>query len=248
MYLLYLDESGAPNSWRVQNHFVLGGIAVHEGQTHILQQRLDAIQKQHFPDIHVPLPFHATDIREGIDRYRLKQKTEREEILTEVYRVITSMDVPNVIVFAVALSVDSAHNREQVLHDSFEEICSEFNNYLIWQARTGTPSKGLLIMDERERVREYRGLLDNLMQSGTKYGYLGNIADIPYFARSPETRMLQLADFVANAVFRYYENRENKYLDMIMPCIARKPTDHRIYGLRHITINRKCRCCACYQP
>jgi hypothetical protein len=64
MYLLYLDESGTPNGWKVQNHFVLGGIAVHEGQTRILEERLDAIQKNHFPEIHVPLSFHATEIRQ----------------------------------------------------------------------------------------------------------------------------------------------------------------------------------------
>ena len=105
-----------------------------------------------------------------------------------------------------------------------------------------------MILDERERVKEYRQLLEGLMQGGTKYGYLGNIADIPYFAHSPETRMLQLADFVANAVFRYYEKRETKYFDMIRSCVARKPTDQRIYGIRHITTDRGCRCVACYQP
>ena len=32
MYVVYLDESGDPNGWNNnQNHFILGGMAVHEG-------------------------------------------------------------------------------------------------------------------------------------------------------------------------------------------------------------------------
>jgi hypothetical protein len=85
MYLLYLDESGGPNSWSVQKHFVLGGVAVHEGQVHILAQKLNTIQKHYFPRISIPIPFHATDIREGIGHFRSLQRDIRDEILEKVY-------------------------------------------------------------------------------------------------------------------------------------------------------------------
>jgi hypothetical protein len=241
MYLLYLDESGGPNSWTIQNHFVLGGVAVHEGQIRTLAEKMNAIQKKHFPQINVQLPFHATDIREGIGRYRAVPRDEREQILREVYQVIKSADIPVAVAFAVALNINSVQNPTQVLHDTFEEICSAFNNFLIWEYRAGFPNKGLLIIDEH-RVGEYRQLLEGLLQRGTKYGYLGNIMDIPYFAHCPETRMLQLADFVANAVFRYYEKTDTYYFGIIMPCFSRRPTDQKIYGLRHITADHSCGC------
>jgi len=65
MYLLYLDESGDPNGWQIQKHFVLGGVAIHEGQIYTLNQKLDAIQKQYFPGISFPISFHATEIMRG---------------------------------------------------------------------------------------------------------------------------------------------------------------------------------------
>ena len=64
--VVYLDESGNPGSFRNnQDHFVIGGIAVHEGQIRQLSDRLDAIESRFFPDISIPLKFHATDINSG---------------------------------------------------------------------------------------------------------------------------------------------------------------------------------------
>ena len=39
MYLLYLDESGDPNSWQQYDTFVLAGVAVFEGAINQLVNR-----------------------------------------------------------------------------------------------------------------------------------------------------------------------------------------------------------------
>jgi hypothetical protein len=243
MHILYLDESGGPNSWNVQNHFVLGGVAIHEGQIDAIAKRVNALQSEYFPGLTVPIHFHATEIREGIGRFRLMQRSRRDELLEAMYSIINDFRFPHEIVFAVAIHVSSVTNGNQALHDTFEEICSRFNNFLIWQYRSGVPSKGLVILDE-VRMGEYRHIMDELHASGTRYGYLGNIVDIPYFAKCNETRMLQLADFISNAVFRYYERRENKYLDMVLPVIYKKPITNKIDGAKHITkLSCDCFCC-----
>ncbi len=36
IYLLYVDESGDLNSFGTQKHFVLGAVAIHEGQVYNL--------------------------------------------------------------------------------------------------------------------------------------------------------------------------------------------------------------------
>jgi hypothetical protein len=244
MYLLYLDESGGPNSWNIQNHFVIGGIAIHEGQIDALAKKVDIVQNQYFPTIPIPIHFHATEIREGLGRFRLMQRKDRDKLLEDIYQVIGDFRFPHALVFAVALHVSSVLNANQALHDTFEEICSRFNNFLIWEYRSGVPSKGLVIIDEN-RVGEYRTIMSQLHSSGTRYGYLGNIVDIPYFAKCNETRMLQLADFVANAVFRYYERNETKYFDMISHTIYRKPSTNQVDGAKHITRIQNCNCFSC---
>ena len=92
---------------------------------------------------------------------------------------------------------------------------------------------------------EYRQLVAEFKQSGTKYGYLGNVVDIPYFARCHETRMLQLADFVANATFRSYEKKDSGDLDQIYDKFDRPSKDGRHVGLKHFTKDESCSCKAC---
>ena len=52
MYVIYLDESGDPNGWNNnQNHFVIGGLAIHEGQISRIGKVLDDVQAEFFPEI-----------------------------------------------------------------------------------------------------------------------------------------------------------------------------------------------------
>lgn len=56
--------------------------------------------------------------------------------------------------------------------------------------------------------------------------------------------MLQLADFVSNAVFRYYERNDTNHLDKIITKFDRRENGHPPDGLKHITKNH-CDCKAC---
>ncbi len=46
MHILYLDESGGPYSWNVQKNFVLGGVAIHEGQIYNLTKAMNDLQEK----------------------------------------------------------------------------------------------------------------------------------------------------------------------------------------------------------
>ena len=243
MYLLYLDESGDPNHFVLgQNHFVLGGVAIHEGQIFALSKSLDAIQNRYFPSISIPINFHATEIRGGSGRYREFLPKIREQILKDIYDIIKNARFPNLIAFATVINVDVLQDASQARPSTLEDVCIRFNTFVMRQYKHGLPNKGLLIID-RNRAEEYRKLLRNYQEAGTRYGYLGNIVDIPYFARCHETRMLQLADFCAYAVFRYYERNDDRYLKQILPRFDRRRINQPD-GLKHI-IKAPCKCIAC---
>jgi hypothetical protein len=55
--------------------------------------------------------------------------------------------------------------------------------------------------------------------------------------------MLQLADLCSYAIFRYYEHKDNKYLNLILPRLY-KTMDGKLFGLKHIT-NGACDCLSC---
>lgn len=106
------------------------------------------------------------------------------------------------------------------------------------------PNKGLLLMDQ-SREKRYRELFADFKKQGTQFqAYLGNIIDIPYFAGRRDTRMMQLADFCAFAVFRYYERHDDLYFRMILPRFDRRAPQDPPDGLKHLT-REPCSCKAC---
>jgi hypothetical protein len=245
LYLLYLDESGTPTGWQNQNNFVIGGVAVHEGQIHTLANELDKIQEKYFPGLLIPIEFHADAIRHGKGPH-FKQFTPdiREEIIKEVYEMIDRIDYGNLVVFASAINISAVADQNKAGYTCFEEICKNFNQFLYHQYRKRNLNKGLLIID-RTRDKEYLYAFNEFRKASNVRDYLPSIIDIPYFASSNETRMLQLADFCSNAIYRYYESNITDYFDIIARKFYRGRDPEKTLSLSHITKNKKCECEAC---
>lgn len=189
MYVIYLDESGDPNAWSKQNHFIIGGIAIHEGQIRRLSNVLDDVQAEFFPGISVPLKFHAVDINSGRDRFRSICKSVRQRMLETVNDEIAKTAYPNAVLFATAMHISSVRHAEQALRDTFQDIAQRINTFLLRFHHQGTPQKGLLIIDRSQSTESrYRILIADFRGEGTEYGYLDNIVDIPYFSQSSDSR------------------------------------------------------------
>lgn len=245
MYLLYLDESGDPYSWQSQKCYVIGGVAIYEGQIHGIGAQLDSVQSKYFPGIQISIAFHATDVRHGKGHFQGIPPNIREQILQDVYALIGNATFPSLIVFATAIDISAVTSPTQARRDIFEDVCEKFNGFLVHQYRSGHPAKGLLIIDQN-REAEYRELVSDFKNQGTTHGYLGNVVDIPYFAKCHQTRMLQLADFVANAVFEYHEHNDDTYLKIILPRLYGKAWGKLSMGFGHIvTRSKNCTCAAC---
>ena len=245
MRILYLDESGGPNSWDDQNNFVLGGVAVHEGQIYSLTRELNMLQEKYFPDISIPIEFHVRPIRQGKGPHFNKFDFEtRCKIIDDVYDIVNDCGFPNLIPFATVMDISAVKNSDQVCRDCFEDVCQNFNLYLYDQYKQGFPNKGLLVID-RGRERQYRQHFGELKKSEAVKEYLGNIVDIPYFAACKETRLLQVADFISNAVFRYYEWDVTDNFDKISSLFFQGSYLYPVKRLNHITRDESCQCCAC---
>ena len=247
MYLFYIDESGNPDGWQDQDNFVLAGVAIHEGQVRRLSEALDAIQQRFLPGIGVPIEFHAQHIHSGkTERFKKLAPDARAELIDAIYGVIASASFPNLISFATVLHITAVTSGPQVLHDTLEDLCQRFNTFLVRGFKLGVRNKGLMILDRSGRDSRVREAMARFRDSGTRFGYLGNIVDVPYFADSDETRMLQLADFCAYAVGRYYNRGDDRYLSTILPRFDRQTTTGPRVGLKHLTSDSyECSCLAC---
>ena len=106
MYIVYLDESGSPNGWNNrQDHFVIGGVAIHESRIQTISESIDRIQTEFFSDISVPIKFHATDVSRGFDRFRNLTETQRQNLMDDVFNVLASVEYPCAIPFATAIHI-----------------------------------------------------------------------------------------------------------------------------------------------
>lgn len=243
MYLLYLDESGDYNNWAENKNFALGGFAIHEGQIEGIASQMDDIQSKLFPLIQTMVPFHATDIYSGRGLFKDLERGSRIDLLKELYEVVRSTAFPKIILYATDLDVTKSQTPTSDLGTVFSDVAIRFNSFLNRQFDRNHPNKGLIVIDQAHEPR-YRDLFREYKTQGLAYGSVRHLVDIPYFARSKETRMIQLADLCVYAVFRKYERGDSTFFDIIKEKFDRRSGSDVIDGLRHLTKN-VCTCESC---
>ena len=157
MYLLYVDESGDPNGWDNQKNFVLAAVAVHEGQVSPLTKALDAIQAKYFPEVSIPIAFHAVDIHAGKGRFKDVNKDIRMNLMKEIYEFISAIAYPRLIAFATCIDDTALPSARETIDITLGDVCSRFNIFLKRLYARDTPSKGLMIVDRahEEQYREF---------------------------------------------------------------------------------------------
>ncbi|GAG34977.1 unnamed protein product, partial [marine sediment metagenome] len=108
----------------------------------------------------------------------------------------------------------------------------------------GDRQRGLLILDESAQETTLQRMAREFRTLGTRWGVIRNLAEIPLFVNSRVSRVVQLADHVAYAVFRRYEARDAQYFDIIASKFD--SADGVLHGLAHKqTVDPNCMCIAC---
>ena len=243
MYLLYLDESGNEDDAR-DKHFVLGGVGVFERVTYFLAQAMDEIQTRHLPGVQ-PVPFHASSIRAGKDFWRTVDRSTRDALLGDIAAAISRSNNPGVVLFAAAIEKNDRIYGEEAVERATEQICKRFDTFLKRRYQENEdPQRGLLIFSEGRFDKRAKVWVRRFRELGTRWGTLKNLSDIPYFASARDTRLLQVADFVASGVFQLYERRHARLVGQLLHRFAER--DGILHGLVHHTEqNRTCECPAC---
>lgn len=243
MYLLYLDESGNPDD-ASDRHFVLAGLAVFERRTYWMQQEAEHIKARLFPTA-PPLDFHTQPIRSGKGFWRRIDQDVRATVLNDVGRIISQAPQPECVLFgAVVEKTDRAHG-ENAIRLGLEQVCKRFDTLLARKARRGNAQRGLIVLAQSHYEQRAKTWVNQFRLLGTQWGVLNNLSDIPFSAPAKESRMLQLADYVAHALFLLYERRD---ASLVRPIIDKFDATGGIYhGLAHVSDSRgsTCGCPAC---
>ncbi len=238
MYLLYADESGDATGAQ-DKYFVLAGIAMEENRPYWLSEEVNALERRFFPGGE-KVEFHAQAITAHAEApwHSIASET-RTQILNGLCDIISATR-ENVVLFAVAVErAQHANPAER----AFEEISNRFDLFLRRLHAQGHSNRGLIIFDESRYERTIQSLMSAYRQTGTRWGTIKSFADVPFFADSKSTRLLQLADLVAYAVFRRYERSNTWLFDKL---ISKFDVERGvIHGLVHLHSDRQTCACPC---
>lgn len=175
----------------------------------------------------------------GRKQQREEHEAKRAEVMNSLCNVIYTHDVT---LFGVVVERSSYSDP---LIQGFEELCNRFELFLNHLHNEGNQQRGLIIFDSSRHESTLQKLLLEYRNSGTRFGKLKHMSDVPLFTDSKATRNLQLADLVAHALFRRYERSDTRWLDQIITKFD-TASDGSIHGLVHMATNRhNCQCHAC---
>lgn len=260
MYLMFLDESGTHAS---SPCLILAGFAIHEHDAHHLQRALNGILSRHLATINMnaqDFELHANEIKNPQGRkhkyspWRGVHHPLRRKILADSYKTLsnfhTSSNLMPLAAFAVVVDkrkYGESIDREQI---AYELVLNKFDAMLGRLHReTGESHRGLVIHDERVVAeKDIQSWTDSWRQAAGRVGQLSNFAEVPLFADSRASRLLQAADLFAYAVWRYYglPTPDETYIKTLWSVFDHVNKD--MHGIIHMTpdfATGKCLCPPC---
>lgn len=166
-------------------------------------------------------------------------------MVQDISQVISRSNETGVVLFAAAIEKDASLYGEDAVKYATEQICKRFDTFLARRANEhNDKQRGLLVFAESHFQQRAKLWVRGFRELGTQWGVLNNLSDIPYFAPAKESRLLQLADFVAHAVFLLYEKRNPDLAKDIVHRFDKK--SEILHGLVHVSkAHESCKCPAC---
>ncbi|RZT04288.1 Protein of unknown function [Duganella sp. CF402] len=215
MHLLYVDESGATTD-ASQRYFVLAGVSVFERTTHWIEKSLDDIAARIAPDFPNELEFHGSPMRSGKGVWRkIASPEQRESLIVEALRVGVVGQPKGVRLFACVVEKTALVGKDPV-HVCFEQLARRFDLFLQrCHTKFNDHQRGLMLFDESSTEQRFQTLAREFKHRGHSYGKTRNYVEVPVFLDSRASRLIQLADLVAFAIFPHFEHGDSKYWDVI---------------------------------
>jgi hypothetical protein len=244
MYLLYLDDSGSASTVS-EEYFVLGGVCVPEQSTRWLSHQLEQVALALPAANPAAIELHASETFGGRQEWAKQlDRNQRIEIIKTVLRALDGA-YADIVIFACAVHKQSFKDQDPV-EMAFEEISNRFAIYLRRKtAEKSANQRGLIVLDKSTYETSLQSLATKYRKDGNRWGNeLREICEVPLFVDSKASRVVQLADHIAYAVFRRYNADDLTYFQCIED---RFDTNNAvIHGLVHLQKKRtNCTCPAC---
>lgn len=262
MYLLFADESGTHGG---SHAFVVGGIAVHEQDAQALQRALTRCVQRNLKIAEVDdYELHAGEIRnarkpllgnkvKAPSIWAFVPRQQRLRILEAAYRELTSFKPSNPLlpVSMFGVVIDQHFHPDWLMFErerfAYEVILNKFDVMLKRiRTRADLNNRGMVIHDRRVVAeRDIQDWTKDWQKAAGSVGQLRNLAEIPLFADSRASRLLQAADLVSYALYRHYQPGRAgvDYAELIWESFDHE--DDSLYGVVHFTPHFAAGGCEC---
>ena len=157
--------------------------------------------------------------------------------MNDVYGTIAQVVGQRMVLFAAVVEKKSLlvkyGGRVGPYEGAFEGLCTMFDLFLRKvQAKQRAVQRGIIVFDEARPSlsRQIRTLLAKFQAGGSRWTSIKNLVETVFFFDSRTSRIMQLADFAAHAVYRWYEAGDPTNLKAIQHKFDRDR--NRIHGLK----------------
>jgi hypothetical protein len=229
MHLLYADESGSIGD-PAQRFFVLTGVSVFERETHWIETELNRIAAQFSPLDPHSIELHGSPMRTGRNGWDQFPLQNRINAISDALRISIHNRHPQVRIFAAILEKKNFSGQD-IAQVAFEQLSSRFDQYLGRLHRLyQNTQRGLILFDKSATEIRIQTLAREFKHSGHTFGVTRNYAEVPVFLDSRASRLIQLADLAAYAIFRKFESNDDRFFGEIEHCFdAEGGVTHGLY-------------------
>lgn len=216
MHLLYLDESGSVAD-PSQQYFVLAGVSVFERKTHWVEQKLNIIAQRFSVDMPQHIELHGSPMRSGRDGWKAHALSDRMQAIKDALQVgVADHSMKEVRLFGAVVKKSALAGKQDPVEHAFEQISSRFDMFLKrLYAKHEDRQRGLILFDKSSTELRIQTLAREFKYSGHSWGKTKNYAEVPVFLDSKASRLIQLADLVAFALYRFHEAGDSSLYDII---------------------------------
>lgn len=230
MHLLYLDESGSASDPN-QQYFVLAGVSVFEREAHWVEQELNKVAVRFSPADPYSVELHGSPMRSGNGAWRRHSKESRFEAIKDALRVgVAERSLKSVRLFGAVIKKSAVSGQDPV-ELAFEQLTSRYDMFLKRLfSKHRDAQRGLILLDKSSTENRIQTLAREFKYEGHSWGRTKNYAEVPVFLDSKASRLIQLADLVAFALFRFHEYNDNSFYDVIKHCFdSEGGVEHGLY-------------------
>jgi hypothetical protein len=157
-------------------------------------------------------------MRGGRSEWRAFPVADRIQAIKDSLHEGVVQNHPRVRLFEAVIKKASLPAEDPIIH-AFEQLSYRFDLFLKRQyQKYGKPERGLIIFDKSSTEQSIQTLARDFKHAGHSWGTTKNYAEVPVFLDSRASRLIQLADLVAFALYRNFEHGDSAFYDVITNC------------------------------